>query len=122
MPADAVATTRTATDHLNGVRFTLKGRTLTLRLVPQQGRTPPDARLRLFGRPLRAVCGAAGREGRSSGPGTASRAFTWKRGDLSRALTLSRNIAGRTRWCVVESRTGSDVAAVDFKLGTNPGE
>jgi hypothetical protein len=120
-PAGAVAKTRTATDHLSGVRFTLKGRALTLRVVPQP--KPTAVREKLFGHRLHGVCGFNGADGHPVGTGVTAVTFTWKRGDLSRTVRLPRDISATADWCVVEAAgDGGDVAGVDFGLGHNPDE
>lgn len=117
----AVAKVRSATDHLAGVHFTLNGRALTLRLAPQKGRKPPDARKKLYGRSLRAACGLNGANGKPVPAGAAFLKFRWPRGSLTRKVRLPRDISAKAGWCIVETVTdGGDIAAVDLKLGHNP--
>lgn len=122
-PGVASAKVRTATDHLAGVRFTLNARNLTLRLAPQKGHTPPDARRKLYARELRASCGLNGANGKPVAKGVTFRRFLWTRGALTRRVRLPRDISAKAGWCIVETvRDGGDIAAIDFKLGHNPFE
>jgi len=119
----ALARVRSATDHLAGVRFTLDARTLTLRLAPQKGRTPPDARKKLYGHSLRAACGRNGADGKPVPAGAAFLKFRWPRGTLTRKVRLPRDVSAKAGWCIVETVTdGGDIAAVDLRLGHNPNE
>ncbi|MEA2151403.1 MAG: hypothetical protein QOD69_3233 [Solirubrobacteraceae bacterium] len=123
VPGVAAAKVRSATDHLSGVRFTLNGRALTLRLVPQAGRKPPDVRAKLYGHRLRASCGHNGPAGTPVAAGLTFIPFRWPRGTLTRKVHLSRDVSASPGWCIVEAvGDGGDIAAVDFKLGHNPVE
>lgn len=123
VPAVALAKTRTAIDHLAGVRFTLHGRALTTRIVPQATRKPADARKQLLGHKLRASCGMNGANGKPVAKGVTFVSFTWPRGRLTHRVRLPRDISAKAGWCIVEAvASGSDVANVDFKLGHNPFE
>jgi hypothetical protein len=122
-PAVATAKVRSATDHLAGVRFTLNARNLTLRLAPQKGRTPPDARKKLYGKSLRASCGLNGANGKPVAKGATFLKFRWPSGSLTRKVRLPRDVSAKAGWCIVETvKDGGDIAAIDFKLGHNPFE
>ena len=122
-PGVATAKVRSATDHLAGVRFTLNARNLTLKLAPQKGHKPPDARKKLYGHQLRAACGLNGANGKPVAKGATFLKFRWERGRLTRKVRLPRDVSAKAGWCIVETVSdGGDIAAVDFRLGHNPAE
>jgi hypothetical protein len=123
VPGVAAAQVRSATDLHSGVRFTLDGRALTLRLVPQAGRKPPDVRRKLWGHRLRASCGHSGPAGNPVAAGLTFIPFRWPRGTLTRKVHLSRDVSASPGWCIVEAVSdGGDIAAVNFKLDHKPVE
>jgi hypothetical protein len=123
VPGAAAANVRSATDHAAGVRFTLDGRALTLRLVPQAGHKPPDARRKLWGHRLRASCGHSGPAGNPLVAGLTFIPFRWPRGTLTRKVHLSRDVSASPGWCIVEAVSdGGDIAAVNFKVRPKPVE
>jgi len=100
--------TRRATDSEAGVRFTLDGRVLTVRLL--RG-APAGVRRELFGELIRATCGT-------------SFAFTqavkvrktrlWPRDRRTVRYRFRRNISQRAKWCLIEHPRGGDVAFASF--------
>jgi hypothetical protein len=59
VPGPAVAGNQSGkvrVDRLHGVRFELAGRVLTVRLAPQTDGQPPDARDRVWGKRIDAIC------------------------------------------------------------------
>jgi hypothetical protein len=106
-PAAADAATRRATSQ-DGVRFTLENRVLTVRVLP---RAPRSVRRQLYGHRIRAVCGTSFvfTEGVQ-----VRRTRLWRQGRRRVRFGFTRNISRRAKWCVVERRSGNDVAAVSF--------
>ena len=97
----------TRLDRLNGVRFALDGRVLTVTLVPQPDSRPPDARDDVWGRRIDAIC--------STGRGATVRDIRlWPDGQLELSYRFARDISGRVRWCLLEDGA-TDVAGVTFE-------
>jgi hypothetical protein len=102
------AATRRATDREAGIRFTLEGRVLTVRVLP---RAPRRVRRELYGKRIRAVCGTnfVFSEGVK-----VRRTRLWPRGRSRLRYRFRRNISRRAKWCLIEHPRGGDVAFVSF--------
>jgi hypothetical protein len=101
-------------DRSHGVRFSLTGSVLTVRLVPQRNRTPPDARKQLWGKRIGASCSPTFqvRDPRRS---IVRAVRFWPRGQLELSYSFRQDISDRVKWCLLEDG-GRDVAAVDFEV------
>jgi hypothetical protein len=103
-----------ALDRSHGVRFELAGSVLTVRLVPQSNRSPPDVRKEVWGTRIDAICSPTFRPRKSRRP--AVRAVRlWPRGQEELTYTFRRDISDRVKWCLLEDG-GVDVAGVDFEV------
>jgi hypothetical protein len=100
-------------DRAHGVRFSLTGSLLTVRLVPQPNRTPPDARRQLWGKRIDAICSPTFSPRRAHRVVRAVR--LWPRGQMELTYRFERDISHRAKWCLLED-DGLDVAGVDFAL------
>jgi hypothetical protein len=107
-PPAADAATRRATNSELRVRFTLENRVLTVRVL--RG-APRRVRRQLYGHQIRAVCGTDFdfRQGVQ-----VRRTRLWPQGRRRVRFGFSRNISRRAKWCLVERRSGDDVAFVSF--------
>ncbi len=105
----------TRLDQSNGVRFTLAGRLLTLKLVPQQGSSPPDIRRKVWGKRVDAACSPSFRP-RTVKRIAVSGQVVWPRGATTLTVQLDRDVSRQVRWCLLEKGGATDVAAVDFKV------
>jgi hypothetical protein len=112
-PATA-SNTRTATDQVGGVRFTLHGSHLALTILAEHAAGGRGAAPLLRGHKVRTVCGISRT---SSAAPIARAAARWPRHADRALFLLDRDLAARARWCLVEGLDGEDIAAVD--LGTH---
>jgi hypothetical protein len=97
----------TRLDRLNGVRFVLDGRALTVTLVPQPDRRPADIRADVWGKRIDAICFA--------GPRAKVRDIRlWPEGQLELSYRFPRDISARIKSCLLEDGA-TDVAGVIFK-------
>jgi hypothetical protein len=120
-PVADAASTRTATDHLAGLKFTLTGKRITLRITTQY-RTRKSAAVTLLpGKGVKVSCGTKSAAGKPNSPLVARASGTWSKSARSRSFTLSRDIATKASWCLVQTKT-SIAGYVDLKLGHNPAE
>ena len=104
-----------ALDRGHGMRFTLDGAVLTVRLEPQPGQTPADIRAEVWGRQIDVVCAPVF----SVRPRKLRRAVVtgdalWPEGQLELSYTFERDISDRVKWCLLEDGD-RDVAAVSFE-------
>jgi hypothetical protein len=111
--AQAEEVTRLDRDH--GVRFTLDGAILTVRLEPQPGQSPGDIREDVWGRQIDVGCSPvfsfrARKLRRAMVTGQA----LWPEGQLELSYTFERDISDRVKWCLLEYG-GRDVAGVSFE-------
>ena len=104
----AAGATRRATDSEAGIRFTLDGRVLTVRILP---RASAGTRRGLYGERIRAVCGT--RFPFSEGV-KVRRTRLWPSGRRRMRYRFSRNISRRAKWCLLEHPAGGDVAYVNL--------
>jgi hypothetical protein len=104
-PARADEATRL--DRLHGVRFALDARVLTVTLIPQPDRRPPDVRADVWGSRIDAIC-SAGRRVRVRD------VRLWPEGQLELSYRFPRDISGRVKWCLLENGA-TDVAGVTFE-------
>jgi hypothetical protein len=119
--AHRAATTRTATDHLSGLRFALKGRQLTLRLMAKSASKSQAAGPKLRGRQVSVACGASTSAVTPNSAAVARGGGRWGAKATVRRFALSRNLGSRARWCLVQNGS-SIVGYVDLRLGHNPAE
>src|SRR5688500_12974931 len=83
----AAAATKSATDRDSGLRFDLDGTLLTLTLVPQADRVPPDVREDVWGQPLSAVCWTTYRVNRKPSQRVIAKGV-WPQGTPNAVLTF----------------------------------
>jgi hypothetical protein len=121
VPAAGAATTRTATDHLTGLKFSLAGKRLTLRITTQYRSRKTAAVTLLPGRGVKVSCGTKSAAGKPNSRLVARGSGTWSKTAKSRGFTLSRDVASKASWCLVQA-SGSIAGYVDLKLGRNPAE
>lgn len=112
--AKALPRSLRATDKWARVRFRLAGRHLHMQLVPRRDHMPPDARARLWGKRLTVLCASHRRDATRPATDKVVRRVRWPDGQLSLLLSFARGLDGPPRWCLVEDRTGGDVARVRF--------
>lgn len=105
--ADASAATRRGTDTQAGVRFTLEGRLLTVRVLP---RAPARTRRALYGRRIEASCGTNYTFTRK-----VTRVRRWPRGRRRVRYRFARNISRRALWCLLEYPRGGDIAFANLR-------
>jgi hypothetical protein len=113
--ASAVASpSQVALDRQHGVRFTMTGPVLTVRLVPHENRDPPDVRRKVWGKRIDAICSPT-----FNPRGAVRRAVhavrLWPRGQMEVSYRFRRDISDQVRWCLLEDG-GVDVAAVGFRV------
>jgi hypothetical protein len=120
-PAAGAASTRTATDHLTGLKFSLSGKKLSLRITTQYRDRKSAAVTLLPGRGVKVSCGTKAASGKPNSPLVARGSGTWSKTAKTRSFTLSRNVASKASWCLVQA-SGSIAGYVDLKLGRNPAE
>ena len=108
MPSVSQAATRRATDREAGVRFTLDGRLLTVRLLPG---APASTRRELTGERVRAACGTSFAFTRGT---KVRRTRLWPRGRRRLRYRFNRDLSRRAKWCLLEHPAGGDVAFVSF--------
>jgi hypothetical protein len=113
--APAQAASRDATDHLAGLRFSLVGKRLTLKLTGKQ-----QAAARVRGKRIRVSCASAAAN-KPNSPLVARGSAVWGRRSSSRGFTLSRDVSAKAKWCMVQT-TSTIVSYVDLQLGRNPRE
>jgi hypothetical protein len=118
--ASAASAPRTATDHLGGLQFTLSGKKLTLKITKQHRSKSSIGKL-LRGRRVNVTCATNAASGTPNSRLVARGSGTWTRSASTRTFTLSRNIAAKADWCMVQAG-GTIGSYVDFKLGRNPRE
>jgi hypothetical protein len=104
----ADAATRRATDSSTHVRFNLDNRVLTVRLL--RG-TPRRVRRQLYGHRIRAVCGTNFVFSRGV---KVRRTRLWPSGRRRVRFRFGTNISSRAKWCLLERRSGDDVAFASF--------
>jgi hypothetical protein len=98
-------------DISSGVRFSLTGSELTVRILPRaEGH---DMRRRLWGKPIRALCSPTFNLRKLSGA-VVTAVRVWPRRRKQLTYSFERDIANRVKWCLIEDASGGDVAAVDF--------
>jgi hypothetical protein len=108
LPATAGAALRRKEDKRTGVTFRLDGKHLTMKLREQGD---PRTVKRLVGKDATAACGT-----KSSGGGAVVNVdFTWPAERSSFAVDFDRDISKRVAYCLVEDRSGSDIAVVMFR-------
>jgi hypothetical protein len=90
----------------------LTGSVLTVRLVPQRNRTPPDARKQVWGKRIDAICSTAFQPANARRRVVRAARF-WPRGQLELTYRFERDISDRVKWCLLED-DGLDVAAFSF--------
>jgi hypothetical protein len=108
LPPAASAATRSAYDRDAGVRLTLEGRVLTAKLV----RSTPATRKKLYGRRIEAACGAVSD---AASADLVHVARKWPRGHTRRRFRFGRDISEQVEWCLLEDRSGGDIAVVHFE-------
>ncbi len=101
-------------DQQRQVSFALSGRMLTVRLRPVDGEDNPLA-VELQGRRVVFVC--SGRRSRTAPVRMAVKHERWPLRELRHTVKLSRDVAHRTRWCVLERPDHTDIA-VALKMRT----
>jgi hypothetical protein len=106
LAAPASAEVRTGFDHVNQVRLTLDGRSLTATLA-----NPPRS-IEMWGRRVRAGCATDVFQPLRS-RSTTGRAV-WPVGATSLTVMLGRDLSRRARFCVLEAPYGGDIAVVRF--------
>jgi hypothetical protein len=111
--AQAERLTKLDRDH--GVRFTLDGAVLTVRLEPQPGQSPADIPEDVWGRQIRAACSPVF----TFRPRKARRLAVvqtqlWPEGQLELRYRFGRDISDRVKWCILEEASGRDVAEAGF--------
>jgi hypothetical protein len=105
----------TRLDRSHGVRFTLDGQVLTVRLVPQAGIRPPDVRRDVWGKRTRVACSPVFAFRRSRVLRVAVRRVqSWPEGQLELSYRFARDISDRVKWCLLEDASGGDIAGVHF--------
>ncbi|HEY1360438.1 MAG TPA: hypothetical protein VGF21_19215 [Thermoleophilaceae bacterium] len=109
----AWATTRTETDRSTDVRFTLDGRTLTAEVLEQPITVGTGVREDLYGKRVRGACGTSFRE-HNIRRTAVSQLRRWPKGRDRFSFHFRRDISRRAKWCLLEDRTGGDVALVRF--------
>jgi hypothetical protein len=109
LAAPASAAVHTGVDHLNRVRLTLDGRTLTAALAD------PSRSTETWGRRVRAGCVTNVFQPRGSR--YTSTVATWPTGATSFTFTLPRDLSRRARVCWLEAPDGGDIAVVRFERG-----
>ena len=105
---------RLATDGEAGVRFTLHGRVLTVRLLPS---APSKTRNRVNGARIRATCGKGFAQGPGPGPGPdplQTRTRFWPAGRTSMRYRFPEDISQIATWCRLEDPVVGHVAFVKF--------
>jgi hypothetical protein len=103
-----------ALDRPHGMRFDLTGSVLTVRLVPQENRDPPDVRREVWGKRIDAICAPTFSPRGSRG--RAVRAVRlWPRGQMELRYRFRRDISDQVKWCLLEDG-GRDVASVSFQV------
>jgi hypothetical protein len=119
VPATAATPAKTGTDHLAGLSYGLKGKTLTLKILPQHRSRAAGPLLR--GKTVKVSCGTASASGKPNNPNVARAAKQWPAGSLTSRITLSRTLGSKARWCIVY---GGDVmvSSVDFVLHRSASE
>lgn len=120
-PAAGAASTRTATDHVAGLRFSLSGKRLTLRITTQYRDKKTAAVTLLPGRGVKVSCGTKAASGKPNSSLVARASGTWSKSAKSRTFMLSRDVAAKASWCMVQTST-TIAAYVDLALGHNPAE
>src|SRR5262245_27159962 len=102
LAAPASAAVHTGVDHVNKVRLTLHGRSLTAKLA-----NPPRS-TEMWGRHVRAGC--ATDVFQPLGSRTATGRAVWQTGATSLTITLGRDLSDRARFCTLEALDGGDIA------------
>ena len=104
----AGAAERRATDREARIRFTLDGRVLRVRVLPQ---APRRVRRELYGHRIRAVCGTnfVFEQGIK-----VRRTRLWPQGRRRIRFRFRRDISRRVKWCLLEHPRGGDVAFASF--------
>jgi hypothetical protein len=119
--ATASSPTHTATDHISGLNYSLKGKQLTLHIVAKHRSRALAAGPKVRGHGVQVTCGtaAAVASPKPNNPNVARGSLRWSARATTVRLTLSRNLYAKARWCTVY-RGGQVVSNVDFKLRRNP--
>ena len=119
--ASASSPSYTATDHISGLDYTLKGKRLTLHIVAEHRSRSLAAGPKVRGHAVQVTCGtaAAVASPKPNNPNVARGSLRWSASATTVRLTLSRNLYAKARWCTVY-RGGAVVSNVDFKLKRNP--
>lgn len=104
---------RAKTDRSSAVRFVLKHRTLTVRVLDRpHHQVHPPVLEQLTGKRVRVACGT--RFQPSEAVIVKARRL-WPVGKSTLAVRFRRNISHRVRWCFIEAgESGGDVASVSF--------
>jgi hypothetical protein len=111
--ARAEEVTRLDRDH--GVRFTLDGAILTVRLEPQPGRRPADVRGEVWGERIRAACSPVFTfRPRKARRLAVVRTQLWPEEHQELSYRFGRDISVRVKWCILEDVSGGDVAEASF--------
>jgi hypothetical protein len=121
LPASAASGSHTATDHIAGLRFTLTGKRLALRITTQNQGKKVAAGPQVKGKKVSLDCGTKAASGKPNSKLVARGGGKWAKGANAATFRLSRDLGGNAAWCLLQSG-GRIVAYVDFSLGRNPTE
>lgn len=99
-----------ATDRWRQVRFRLAGRHLRMQMLPNPDGSVPagDA---LWDRGVKVICA---RPHARTARDTDVKRMRWPKDRLAASVLFERPFVRRPRWCLIEDRTGGDVAFVRF--------
>ena len=112
--ASAAGQTKVGVDKKTQVSFSLTGRSLTVTLRPLGGAINPLVN-ELWGAPVTLACRGFSPKGGKAHIATTT--TTWLDEALTTTVKLSRDVSGKTTWCVMEQPDGTDLA-VTTKLRT----
>jgi hypothetical protein len=107
-PSGAVV--RIETDNRAQVKFRLDRAVLTTTLLKGSAGQRSNVAEFLWGRRVRAVC--AGPRGE-----VVRRLRYWRQGKRRKRFRFTLDLSNRVRWCVLETPSGGDIAAVRFSQG-----
>lgn len=102
-------------DPSHGLRFSLNGSVLRVGLAPQPGQRPRDARRKLWGQSVQAICSPTFQYFRAPRSLVLDTRF-WPRRQKQLSFSFERDISDRVKWCLLEAEGGTDIAAVDFAV------
>jgi hypothetical protein len=119
VPATATAAPRKATDGIAALKFTLDGRQLALKISGRPHSKKESAKRLLPGKRVNVTCGTKNAAGQPNTKLLARGSRVWARTATSQTFRLSRNIAAKADWCMVQGGA-TIVSYVDLNLGRNP--